>query len=159
MLESILSKMVLIVFSLALLIASGSMVSSFYSERETNEAEAAFLQIASIARQTDSFGGECLIRLEMASYLDSESILRIGNGSMLLLHGGRSYSADIEGSAAMKVLDGRFEVPVLDVTQDDVLILERRCDHGTLQTIIYIEKVDATFSTAFTNRSTSSTVL
>ena len=161
MLEFILSKTVLIVLSLVVLIASGSVVSSFYSEQETHEAEFAFQQIASIARQADSFGSECAIRLEMGRYLGPESVLRIGNGSMVLLHGGRTYSADLEGSASMiRVLDDdRSEVSVMDVRQGDILVIERRWEYGALQTVIYIEKVDATLSTAFTNRSTSSTVL
>ncbi len=160
MLEFVLSKTVLIVFSLALLIASGSMVSSFYSEQERDEAAVAFQQIASIINEADAASSEFMIRLDMSDYLDSESVLVIGNGSMLLHQRGLSCATSMPASLRLKAIDeGGSERTTIEVMRDDVLVLERSWHDGAPQTTIYIEKVDATFSTALANWSASSTVL
>ena len=160
MLEFILSKTILIVFSLAVLIVSGMMVNSFYEEQETVEATKSFQQIVDILNQTAALSGEISIKLEMGRYLDLESVLRIGNGSLFLQHKMHVISATLANDFPIKVLgnDG-IEVTVLEVVQGDILTIERYWDDDVLRTVIYIENVDATFSTAFTNLSTSSMVL
>ena len=160
MLEFILSKTILIVFSLAVLIASGSMVASYYAEQELNESASSFQQIASIMIQAESFDGECTIRLEMSRYLAPESILRIGNGSMVLFHGGQVVKTDLPDKIPLTVLgaDGS-ETTTIELAQNDIMVLERHRVNEAFRTVIYIENVDATFSTAFTNLSTSSMVL
>ena len=160
MLEFILSKTILIVFSLAVLIVSGSMISSFYSEQERDETRIAFQRIVSVVDQGIASGTEFMIRLEMSDYLDTESVLRIGNGSMILFHREQSYSASLPDNVRLGLLDGGgSERTTIEVGHDDVLVIERAWTEDALQTSIYIEKVDATFSTALMNRSTSSKVL
>ncbi len=160
MLELILSKAALMVFGLAVLIASGSLISSYYLDQETEEANDSMQKITGILRQIGSFGGELESRLDMREYLSSESVLRIGNGSLFLLSGGKTFSADLSDDATIKMLgEDRSETALIDVTKDDIMVIERRNDDGALRTMIYIENVDATFSTASTNLSTSSTVL
>jgi hypothetical protein len=160
LLEFILSKTVLIVFSLAVLIASGSLISSFYSEQERDDTRIAFQRIASVVDQGIASGTEFMIRLEMSNYLDAESLLRIGNGSMILFHREQSYSASLPDNSRIMLLgfDGS-ERPTIEVRYSDVLVIERARMQDALQTSIYIEKVNATFSTALMNRSTSSKVL
>jgi hypothetical protein len=160
LLEFILSKTILIVFSLAVLIVSGSMISSFYSELERNETRIAFQRIVSVVDQGFASGSEFLIRLEMSDYLDSESLLRIGNGSMILFHREQSYLTSFSDNGRLVLLDvGGSERTMIEAGHDDVLVIERAWNGDALQTSIYIENVDATFSTALMNRSTSSKVL
>ena len=160
MLEFILSKTILIVFSLAVLIVSGSMISSFYSEQERDETRIAFQRIVSVVDQGIASGTEFLIRLEMSDYLDTESVLQIGNGSMILFHRDQSYSTSLPDNDRLVLLDvGGSERTTIEVGHDDVLVIERTWTDDALQTSIYIENVDATFSTALMNRSTSSKVL
>jgi hypothetical protein len=160
MLEFILSKTILIVFSLAVLIVSGSMISSFYSEQERDEIRIAFQRIVSVVDQGIASGSEFMIRLEMSDYLDSESVLQIGNGSMILFHRDQSYSTSLPDNGRLVLLDGvGSERTMIEVGHDDVLVIERAWTYDALQTLIYIENVDATFSTALMNRSTSSKVL
>ena len=136
------------------------MVSSFYEEQETAETAISFRQIVDIVNQADAFGGEISIKLEMSRYLSSESVLRIGNGSLFLQHNMHIISATLASDVPIKVLDDNgVEVTVLEVVQGDILTIERYWENDVLRTVIYIENVDATFSTAFTNRSTSSMVL
>jgi hypothetical protein len=150
----------LIMLSLAVLVASGSIVTSYYSYQEMNETKSAFQQITGIISQVGSFDGECTIRLEMNCYLSSESILRIGNGSMMLFHDGQVLSANLPDYVQLKVLDfDGSERTTIEVAQNDVMVLERYWENGALRSSIHIENVDATFSTALTNRSISSTVL
>jgi hypothetical protein len=160
LLEFILSKTILIVFSIALLIASGSLISSFYSEQEIDDTRIAFQRIVSIVEQGVASGTEFMIRLEMSDYLDTESLIRIGNGSMILLHRDQSYSASLpdNGRIMLPGLDGS-ERTMIEVRNCDILVIERAWMEDALQTSIYIEKVDATFSTVLMNRSTSSKVL
>lgn len=160
MLEFILSKTILIVFSLAVLIASGSIISTFYSEQEGDEADAAFWSIARIIAEVDGAGSEFVIRLDMSGYLQPESVLLIGNGSMMLHQSDLSLAASLPYSVRLKAIDELGSgMTLLEVRHDDVLVLERSWFDGSPQILIYIEKVDATFSTALTNRSASSTVL
>jgi hypothetical protein len=160
LLEFILSKTILMVFSLAVLIASGSLMASYYSEQEMNETELSFQQVAIIVVQAASFDDECDIRLEMSRYIAPESILRIGNGTMVLFHDGQVLSVDLPDSVRLRVLgaDGS-ETTMIELEQNDILVIERHRENDAFRTMIYIENVDATFSTAFTNRSTSSIVL
>jgi hypothetical protein len=160
LLEFILSKTILIVFSLAVLIVSGSMISSFYSEQERDETRNAFQRIVSVVDQGIASGTEFLIRLQMSDYLDTESVLQIGNGSMILSHRERSYSTSLPDNGRLVLLDvAGSERTTIEVGHDDVLVIERAWTDDALQTSIYIENVDATFSTALMNRSTSSKVL
>ena len=160
MLESILSKTVLIVFSLALLVACSSVLSSFYSGEEENEADASLEQFARILCQVDAGCSEYTIRLEMREYLGADSLLRIGNGSILMFHDGQVSAADLAGGIRLKVLDETgSERTVIEVRQNDILTVERSYCDGSPVTVAYIENVDATFSTVPMNRSTSSTVL
>jgi hypothetical protein len=160
LLEFILSKTILIVFSLAVLIACGSLVSSFFSEQERDEANLVIQRIASVIDQGVSSGTEFMVRLEMSDYLDSESVLRIGNGSMFLFHHDRSYSASLPDRARIILLDqDGSERAMIELGRDDVLVLERTWKDADLQTSIYIENVEATFSTALMKRSISSKVL
>jgi hypothetical protein len=160
LLEFILSKTILIVFSLAVLIACGSLVSSFFSEQEREEANLAIQRIAGVLDQGVSSGTEFMVRLEMSDYLDSESVLRIGNGSMFLFCHDRSYSASLPDKARTILLDqDGSERAMIEVERDDVLVLERTWKDGDLQTSIYIENVEATFSTASMSLSISSKVL
>ena len=156
MLEFILSKTILIVFSLAVLIASGSLISSFYSEQEREEARIAFQRIVSVVDQSIASGTEFKIRLEMSDYLDMESVLRIGNGSMILFHEDQSFSASLPDNARLILFDGGSERAIIEVGHSDILVIERTWEDGALRTAIYIENVDASFSTASMNRSTSS---
>ena len=136
------------------------IVSSFYEEQEIGETAISFRQIVDIVNQADAFGGEISVRLEMSHYLGPESVLRIGNGSLFLQHNMHIISATLASDVPIKVLDDNgVEVTVLEVVQGDILIIERHWDNDVLRSIIYIENVDATLSTAFTNRSTSSMVL
>jgi hypothetical protein len=160
LLEFILSKTILIVFSLAVLIASGSIVASYYAEQEMNETALSFHQVASIIVQAESNDGECIIRLQMINYLGPDSTLRIGNGSMILFHDGQVLSVDLPDRIHLNMLDtDGAETTTIELGQKDVMVLERHGENDAFRTVIYIEKVDATFSTAFTNRSTSSVVL
>gem|GEM_PF-3092684 len=160
MIEFILSKTILIVFSLAVLIASGTMVSSFYEEQEAQGTVVSFQQIVDILYQADSFGGEFKIKLVMSHYLEAESVLRIGNGSLFLQNKMHVFSATFACDFPIKILDGEgIEVMVLEVVRGDILVIERHWDGDVLRTVVYIENVDATFSTALTNRSASSMVL
>ncbi len=160
MLEFILSKTVLIVFSLAVLVAAGSMISSFYSVQENGDMDASLQQVANLLIQADASGSESKVRLDMREYLGSESLLRIGNGLIMLLHDGQVSAASLPADMQMKVLDETgLERTAIEVTRSDFLTIDRAYVDGTLVTIVYIEKVDATFSTALMNRSTSSIVL
>jgi hypothetical protein len=160
LLEFILSKTVLIVFSLAVLVASGSMISSFYSEQERDESRIAFQRVVSVVDQSIASGTEFMIRLEMSDYLDTESVLRIGNGSMILFCNDQSFSASLPDNARLTLFDdsGR-ERTTIEVGHSDVLMIDRAWMDDALRISIYIENVDATFSTALMNRSTSSKVL
>ncbi len=160
MLEFILSKLILIVFSLAVLLASGSIVSSFYAEQEKDVAAASFQQIVDMVRQADSYGGEFTIKLDMSRYLDSESFLQIGDGSMYLQYNGKVFFAELASCGQLNLLgDDGLGTNTIKVAQGDILVIGRVWDDIDLRTVIYIENVEATFSTAFTNRSASSMVL
>ena len=136
------------------------MISSFYSEQEKDETLIAFQRVVSLMDQGIASGTEFMIRLEMSDYIDTESVLRIGNGSMFLFHHGQSFSASLPDNGRLMLLDhGGSERTTIEVGHDDVLAIERAWTDDALQTSIYIENVDATFSTALMNRSTSSKVL